>query len=1179
MDTATPKSCPYTVTVRRNPPRRARATPLPQGSNIYGITPFPNDDLLSQQIPQNPSSTSENENLKVFLRIRPFQSPTQAPQARAKTAWPKNPAKKITTSGINSTKKKSYSSCISINDSESVTLLVPSDLQESKRLKSETYGGFTHVFSSDSSQVEVYDRMVKPMVDEFIKGKSGMLAALGPSGSGKTHTVFGTPRDPGMVPLVLRHIFKETESARSFYIAIFEIYTERGKAEKLFDLLPDGGELSMQQSTIRGQKEVLISNAEQAESLIAHAVIKRATAMTNTNSQSSRSQCIISIRDVPKKWKGVVNYKSSDAVLTIIDLAGAEREKRTGNQGTRLVESNFINNTLMVFGLCLRSLLEHQKNPKKQLQKHFQNSMLTRYLRDYLEGKKRMTLLLTAKSGEDDYLDTSHLLRQASPYMQIKYNEVEPSNMVPKKRHHQPSSVIDNAKQLPSLAHLKRMRLVSEHTVQNDEKGVDECITSKKVCKLDASSSVSLKLECDSHSGNDRSHIIMRNFARVLWNVLKEYNSKLKVAESKILSLNESIGYEKKKNIELETQLNEFRAACCCKGGNEKIDTEDCSSVDHDHPHNLDQEKRIDAASASELIIDDSDEELTLGTTNSELDYKESERKLSVSSTESGYHNALKLDDVSKETFHAELSSLPRLEQSDDEHPRHHFIDYEKSDWEPSDFLSNLGHHNAVEVDVVSKISSETIDSESASEPIIDQSDEEYTPGTTNAELDSKESERKLSVSSTESGHHNNALEVDVVSKISSETFNAESSSEPVLDQSNAEHMLCTTCSELDYEKPERKLSVSLSKPGHSNALEVDAADKIPCETFHLESSSQPTLEQSDEEHMLDFTSTILDSDNSEREVSASLSKPEICKAFEVDAVRKVPKETIHFESSSQPTLDQSDEEHMLGSTSTILDSENSEREVSASLSKPEIFEVDAVRKVPKETFSAKSLSKPRIDHSDEEHVLGATCTTLDSEISDREVLVSSSEPVHDNSLEVDAVSKIPSETFHTQSSSEPRLNLSSEEPTIGLSCTQFVSEKSDSLVLCVSSSSSKSGDHNDLEVDAKSKIPSELFGSSLSTKIDILDPSSPKDVSSTKAQTDKGVNNSRKPPRPKRTLMPSSSMLSRNLSTFDLFDETDKLKGNRSTRKLGARDDPKRSNGSISLLNLLQQRKSNIRH
>jgi hypothetical protein len=39
------------------------------------------------------------------------------------------------------------------------------------------------------------------------------------------------------------------------------------------------------------------------------------------------------------------------------------------------------------------------------------------------------------------------------------------------------------------------------------------------------------------------------------------------------------------------------------------------------------------------------------------------------------------------------------------------------------------------------------------------------------------------------------------------------------------------------------------------------------------------------------------------------------------------------------------------------------------------------------ETFSAKSLFKPGIDHLDEEHMLGATCTTFDSEISDRLVL------------------------------------------------------------------------------------------------------------------------------------------------------------------------------------------------
>lgn len=42
---------------------------------------------------------------------------------------------------------------------------------------------------------------------------------------------------------------------------MFEIYTERGKAEKLFDLLPGGSELTMQQSTVKGLQEVLAISA------------------------------------------------------------------------------------------------------------------------------------------------------------------------------------------------------------------------------------------------------------------------------------------------------------------------------------------------------------------------------------------------------------------------------------------------------------------------------------------------------------------------------------------------------------------------------------------------------------------------------------------------------------------------------------------------------------------------------------------------------------------------------------------------------------------------------------------------------------------------------------------------------------------------------------------------------
>lgn len=62
---------------------------------------------------------------------------------------------------------------------------------------------------------------MNPLVEDFLKGRSGMLAALGPSGSGKTHTIFGCARDPGMVPLALRQILSQEgnkmQSQRCFY--------------------------------------------------------------------------------------------------------------------------------------------------------------------------------------------------------------------------------------------------------------------------------------------------------------------------------------------------------------------------------------------------------------------------------------------------------------------------------------------------------------------------------------------------------------------------------------------------------------------------------------------------------------------------------------------------------------------------------------------------------------------------------------------------------------------------------------------------------------------------------------------------------------------------------------------------------------------------------------------------
>ncbi|KAG6390632.1 hypothetical protein SASPL_148370 [Salvia splendens] len=584
MKSPLPSPCPATVTVRRNPPRRARPTPSsviplrePLSSpsllrDIFATDAANHNPNNAQHIkPDDSPTTTLPENLKVFLRIRPpVIQKTSRTIAESKNAWPKNPK-----SNARPKTKKAIEICVQPKDDlRSVTVSTPQPLQEMKRIKSEVYGGFSRVFPAESSQNDVYEEMVKPLVDDFSKGKSGMLAALGPSGSGKTHTVFGSAREPGMVPLALRRIFSQDEStaaqsSRVVYLSLFEIFSERGKGEKMIDLLHDGGDVSLQHSVLKGLREAVVNDAQQAESLIAYGMLKRATATTNSNSQSSRSQCIINIRWGSKQGGEEVDGNANSTTLTIVDLAGAEREKKTGNQGARLLESNFINNTSMVFGQCLRSLLEHQKNRNKTLQKHYKNSLVL---------LATLVTILTVKPGVEDYLDTSFLLRQASPFSKIKFKTVEEPVNLTNKRPNQA---------LPQAGQLKKMKFGSnenslitegktdrcfpenlhkEIPVKTNEGSLDQIIqdNDENINGHALSNGISgLGIHKNMLKGNvnnlkvkkDREYRIMQGFSKALWNVLKQYKEKLEGVEVENCHLKDSLAKEKTRSLDLKNEL------------------------------------------------------------------------------------------------------------------------------------------------------------------------------------------------------------------------------------------------------------------------------------------------------------------------------------------------------------------------------------------------------------------------------------------------------------------------------------------------------------------------------------------------------------------------------------------------------------------------------------------------
>uniref|UniRef100_A0A671WC87 Kinesin-like protein n=1 Tax=Sparus aurata TaxID=8175 RepID=A0A671WC87_SPAAU len=66
---------------------------------------------------------------------------------------------------------------------------------------------FKRVFGVSISQMELFEHVAQPLVDDLIHGKNGLLFTYGVTGSGKTFTMTGSPGQGGLLPRSLDMIF------------------------------------------------------------------------------------------------------------------------------------------------------------------------------------------------------------------------------------------------------------------------------------------------------------------------------------------------------------------------------------------------------------------------------------------------------------------------------------------------------------------------------------------------------------------------------------------------------------------------------------------------------------------------------------------------------------------------------------------------------------------------------------------------------------------------------------------------------------------------------------------------------------------------------------------------------------------------------------------------------------
>ncbi|KAG7349978.1 kinesin motor domain containing protein [Nitzschia inconspicua] len=292
---------------------------------------------------------------------------------------------------------------------------------------------FDNVFGSFSTQQEVFDATLRPVIRDVLSGFESTVFAYGSTGTGKTHTMEGSLDDPeqfGVIPRSAAAIFSELEKNPEYVssqvsCSFLEIYNE-----DLNDLLVSKDNQSPKLSIMegkngpfcRGLTEVIVQSAEDLLELMRKAQQQRQVGETSMNKQSSRSHCIFTLKVVAKRKLSDGSILDSSGKLHCCDLAGSENAKAANvmddsgeQQAARERERMNINRSLLTLGRVVSTLKELSQNPKKACVRiPYRDSKLTRILQESLGGKCKTCVIATISPSVTAIEDSLSTLSYAS---------------------------------------------------------------------------------------------------------------------------------------------------------------------------------------------------------------------------------------------------------------------------------------------------------------------------------------------------------------------------------------------------------------------------------------------------------------------------------------------------------------------------------------------------------------------------------------------------------------------------------------------------------------------------------------------------------------------------------------------------------------------------------------------
>ena len=376
---------------------------------------------MTSTVPQGPTGPVEQTNVKVMVRVRPFNSreinlTEGGVQNLRSIVMMEGPTVRLLDHERNYAEREAF------EFDQAYWSLPESQNQFS-----------TNPFADNET---VFKETGIPAVENALAGYHNTIFAYGQTGSGKTHSMLGCATDEGIAPRLVRALFERINNnlrghnyERIQYtveLSFLEIYNEKVK-----DLLAiaergkgrsNAGESGYAECRVRfhpergtfveGLTRIAIDSEEQCLTAIKDGMEHRAVTSTLMNDTSSRSHAIFQISLTQKMpLKGT----SRLSIINLVDLAGSERISMSGVVGTAMKEATSINLSLSTLRRVIDILIENSKLKKGQRPQvpPFRQSLLTWVLSDSLGGNSKTVMVAAISPFSGNVEDTIGTLRYA----------------------------------------------------------------------------------------------------------------------------------------------------------------------------------------------------------------------------------------------------------------------------------------------------------------------------------------------------------------------------------------------------------------------------------------------------------------------------------------------------------------------------------------------------------------------------------------------------------------------------------------------------------------------------------------------------------------------------------------------------------------------------------------------